>query len=317
MLRIRSNDREPIIMNLRALETLVAVAHHGSMAAAARQLNLTHGAVAQQVRALEESLGVPLVARAGRTVPRTERAVQVLDPMQQVLAEVDRIRYLARTSEMVGELRLGAGNTVLNSMLPVILEQLVKDHPMIAVDIRPGLSPASYPAIEHGEPDAAIALQAPYPVPKSLGWELLREEPYVLAAASRHAGDDPHQLLATQPFIRYKRSEWGGRQVENYLRAAGIRPNERFEVNAIESIAVMVSRGLGVAILPLSTNDVMMRLGLAQIPLPAYCEPRRFGLIWSRASPRISLVQALLRTARAEYAKREPVNAAWGAAADA
>ncbi|MEN5159214.1 LysR family transcriptional regulator [Achromobacter spanius] len=290
-------------MNTDFLHTLSAVAQHGSMAEAARRLGLTHGAVAQQVRKLEQELGVPLVARAGRTVHLTAKATELIAPMREVLERIEKIRYLARSGEMMGELRLGAGNTALNSMVPAILEHLVGRHPLISVEIQPGHSARFYPAIESGELDAAIALEAPYPLSKSLGWQLLREEPYVLAAAPRHAGRHPHSLLTAEPFIRYQRSDWSGRHVDDYLRRVGITPRDRFELNAIESIAVMVSRDLGVAILPRSTNGTIERLGLLALPLPEHCEPRRFGLIWSRVSPRLALIQAFRDIAIMEYAK--------------
>lgn len=68
--------------SLSALRAFDATARHGGFAAAGRVLNVTHAAVAQQVRALETQLGVPLVRRAGRTVGLTEaglRLAQVLD----------------------------------------------------------------------------------------------------------------------------------------------------------------------------------------------------------------------------------------------
>lgn len=290
-------------MNTDFLRTLIAVAEHGSMAEAARRLGLTHGAVAQQIRVLEADWGVPLVARAGRTVHLTDRAEQLLIPVREALERVDRIRQLARTDDITGELRLGAGQTALNSVVPVILKMLLARYPRVRVDLRPGHSSDFYPAIERGDLDAAIALEAPYTLPKRLGWQLLREEPHVLVAAAHHAGQDPHALLRTLPFIRYDRAHWGGRQIEDYLQRCGIPVQERFELNAIESIAAMASQDLGVAILPMSTNGVIERLGLATLSLPLPCAPRRFGLIWSRASPRQVLIDVVRDAAAREYAR--------------
>ena len=64
------------------------------------------------------------------------------------------------------------------------------------------------------------------------------------------AGGEAHALLAREPFIRYDRKEWGGQQVERYLRAAGIVPHERMELGHLSAIAHMVGRGLGVALVP-------------------------------------------------------------------
>ncbi|PJI52091.1 hypothetical protein CTI14_48510, partial [Methylobacterium radiotolerans] len=70
------------------------------------------------------------IARAGRTVHLTAKAIELIGPMREVLERIEKIRYLARSGEMMGELRLGAGNTALNSMVPAILEHLVGRHPL-------------------------------------------------------------------------------------------------------------------------------------------------------------------------------------------
>ena len=72
----------------------------------------------------------------------------------------------------------------------------------------------------------------------------------VVRAPESMAGRDPHELLATEPLVRYDRNAWGGRQADEYLRANGIVPRERFELNALNAIAVMVDRGLGVSLVP-------------------------------------------------------------------
>lgn len=56
---------------LTALRAFQAVAQAGGFSAAARSLNVTHAAVAQQVRALEDNLGLPLVVRDGRAMALT------------------------------------------------------------------------------------------------------------------------------------------------------------------------------------------------------------------------------------------------------
>ena len=72
----------------------------------------------------------------------------------------------------------------------------------------------------------------------------------VLLKPAALKGDDVKTLLSTHPFIRYDARAWGGLLVENYLRKLGIRPQERFELDALDAIAVLVDRGLGVALVP-------------------------------------------------------------------
>jgi len=277
------------------LNTFVTVVNCGSMAAASRVLNITPAAVAQQIRTLEREIGVPLIARAGRTVCVTEEGSRILQRARDMLRDVADMRSVANSSTVSGELKLGACPTALAGMLPDIFARMVEKFPQINVFIKPGYSADLYRAVESGELDAAIVLQAPFALPKTCNWQLLREEPLVVLAPESMADRDPHELLATEPLIRYDRNQWGGRQADEYLRAVGIVPQERFELNALNAIAVMVDRGLGVSLVPDWAPPWPEGLRLVRMPLPEICIPRRIGIVWSRSTIRISLVTVLLQ----------------------
>jgi len=282
------------------LNTFVTVVDRGSMAAAARMLHITPAAVAQQIRTLERELGAPLIARAGRTVSVTAEGARILQRARDLLRDVSDLRSVANESGMAGELRLGACPTALAGLVPDILARMVAKFPEINVFIRPGYSADLYGAVEAGDLDAAMVLQAPFSLPKTCDWQLLREEPMVVLAPARLAARDPHDPLRDEPLIRYDRHEWGGRQADEYLRRVGIVPRERFELNALNAIAVMVDRGLGVSLVPDWARPWPEGLAVARLPLPEPCEPRRIGMVWSRSSVRIRQVNALLEEGRAE-----------------
>lgn len=274
------------------------VVDQGSMAAAARSLNITPAAVAQQIRTIERELGATLIKRVGRTVTVTEEGARILQRARDLLRSVADLRSIANDSSVSGELRLGACPTALAGMLPDILARMVEAFPLINVFIKPGYSADLYRAVEDNDLDAAFVLQAPFPLPKTCAWQLLREEPLVMLAPASMAGRDPHELLASEPLIRYDRHQWGGRQADEYLRAAGIVPRERFELNALNAIAVMVDRGLGVSLVPDWAQPWPEGLNVARIPLPLPAEPRRIGVVWSRSSVRVRLVNVLLQESR-------------------
>jgi len=280
------------------LNTFVTVVDQGSMAAAARVLNVTPAAVAQQIRTLERELGATLIARVGRTVSVTEQGSRILERSRELLRSVSDLRSVANDSAVSGELRLGACPTALAGMLPDVLARMVDAFPQINVFIKPGYSVDLYRAVEAGDLDAAVVLQAPFPLPKTCEWLLLREEPLIVLAPKSMAGRDPHDLLATEPLIRYDRNQWGGRQADDYLRANDIVPRERFELNALNAIAVMVDRGLGVSLVPDWAQPWPEGLQLARIPLPNPAVPRRIGIVWSRSSVRVRLVTVLLQESR-------------------
>lgn len=281
-------------MNTKFLNTFVSVVDCGSMAAAARKLNITPAAVAQQTRTLERQIGAPLIRRSGHTVGVTEAGARILDRARKLLRDVSDLHTVAVDDAIGGELRIGAGGTALTGIVPDILARVIRKFPQITVSIRTGLSIDLHGAVENGELDAAFVLEAPFALNKTVSWKLVREEPLVLLVPEDMAHCDPHELLAHEPLIRYDRHWWGGHQVDEYLRDAGIIPIDRFELNSLHAIAVMVDRGLGVAVVPDWSPPWPEKLNLVRLPLPNECEPRRLGVVWCRSSIRIRLLKAFI-----------------------
>jgi DNA-binding transcriptional LysR family regulator len=94
--------------------------------------------------------------------------------------------------------------------------------------------------------------------------------------------------------------------IDGYLRKTQIRPNELFELDGIESIAVMVDRGLGVSILPDWAPPWPEGLTLRKLALPDRSLKRRVGLLWSRTSLRIGLIKAFLEQAERAVGRGHP-----------
>ena len=99
-----------------------------------------------------------------------------------------------------------------------------------------------------GELDAAIIAQPPFAIPKACDWQVLREEPLIVLTPGSMRNRDPHAILASEPLIRQRPNSWVGRLIDGYLRQAGIRPRDRFDIDTLDAVAVMVDRGLGVAL---------------------------------------------------------------------
>lgn len=290
-------------MNTKLLTTLLAVHRYGSMAEAARRLNVTHGAVAQQIRTLEADLNISLVRRAGKVVHLTQAAHRILDVSQRILSDISALTALANTNEVRGELNLGSGNTVLAGNIPDILGVLASRYPEIRVNIMSGQSSDFHTQVARGSLDAAIALEPSFTPSKVMGWHLLSEEPFSMIASRRHEGADPHLLLEREPFIRYHRESWAGQQIDAYLRQNNIAPRERFELASTEAIARLVDKGLGVAIVSSAWEQWRAGINVISMPLKTPCKPRRFGLIWLRSSPRLQLIEAFLDAATSVYKK--------------
>lgn len=90
----------------------------GSMAEAARRLHLTPAAVAQQIRSLEQEIGVALVRRAGHSVRPTEGLLhRILEKARRLLRDAGELASLAGQDELCAELRLGSIYTALDALV--------------------------------------------------------------------------------------------------------------------------------------------------------------------------------------------------------
>jgi DNA-binding transcriptional LysR family regulator len=294
-------------MDTRSLESFVSVIDSGSIAEAARRLNLTPAGVAKRVRALEIEIGDRLISRSGRTVKPTKVAMAVLDRARLFLRDARDFKSTAAIDKPVGALRLGALQSALTGLLPDILAVLMKRFPQIQPYIVRDTSAALYRMVLNGDLDSAIISQPPFTMPKSCDWQVLREEPLVVLTRASTPRRHPHAILAERPFIRLDRNLYGGRLVDAYLRKHNIHPKELFELDGLEAIAVMVDRGLGVTLLPDWTPPWPEGLSLTKLPVPDRSFARRTGLVWARSSLRIRLVHAFLEAADLASDRSRPV----------
>ena len=106
------------------------------------------------------------------------------------------------------------------------------------------------------------------------------------------AGHDPELYFRRGAMIAHPE------QAERYLRAAGIMPQERFELSSLLAIAMMVDRGLGVSLVPDIASPLLDAQRVAKIALPLPSEPRRFGILWLRSSARLPLIEGFVQSAR-------------------
>jgi DNA-binding transcriptional LysR family regulator len=284
-------------MDTRFIESFIAVVDHGSVAAAARRLRLTPTAVALRIRSLEEEIGAVLLVRSGRTMRPTQAGAAIIEKARGFAQDIRELRTLAAGELPVGELRIGAISTALLSVLPDVLSSLVRLYPKIEIYIVPGTSVDLYGRVVDGDLDAALLVKPPFELPKVCEWHTLREERLVALTHKSGAGRDAHDLLATEPFIRYDRSHWGGQLAEDYLRRAGITAQTRFELDSLEGIAALVSRDLGVSLVPDCSVAWPAGLSITALPLPLPAEPRQIGMLWARGSARIHLVRMFLEQA--------------------
>lgn len=284
-------------MDTRFLETFITVAECGSIAEAARRLNRTPAALAQRLQALEQDLGQPLLVRAGRTVQPTAAGLAILGHARTLLEGVRDLRAIAAQGVPAGQLRLGATATALTGLLPAIIVELGARFPAVEYFVQPGSSVDLYHRVIDGELDAALIVRPPFALPKTAQWMTLREEPLVFIAPRGAQPADPQALIASHRFIRYDRNQWGGQIVDRYLRNNALDVREWLELDALDAIAALVDRGLGVSIVPDWAPPWPAGLSLDKTALPDG-GARHTGLLWRGIGARQAAIRALVDASR-------------------
>lgn len=285
-------------MDSRYLQSFVFVVELGSIAEAARRLDLTPAAVAQRVKMLEAELGTTLVRRSGRTVGATEAGERILARARAVLHDIRDLRSdIEETGQLGGQLRLGGMATMMGSLIPDALAVLLDRHPRMDFYLEPGTSLDLYRKVTSGDLDAAVIAQPLFNLPKSCDWHTFRSEPLVLLSPASMHVTDVHATLLSEPFIRYDRDVVGGQLADAYLRQHGIKPHQRCELDGLAAIATLVDRGLGVSLVPDWAPTEYAGVSVRKWALPHAAPKRLVGLIWGRSCARIRLVHAFLDAA--------------------
>jgi LysR family transcriptional regulator, transcription activator of glutamate synthase operon len=243
-------------VELRQLRYFAAVASHGNFTRAAEELHLAQSALSQQVRRLERELGVELLLRTTRRVELTEAGEIALTRATRILSEVDALR--SELDELSGLLR---GRLVVGGMLPAggidlpaLLLRFSRLHPGVDVQLREGTATEMVERLRGDEIDAAIAMLEPSEIPDFLVGERLGEERLVLAMAP---GDElaarrrvPFADLQDRSLVAFRPGSAVRSAVDRALADAGVAPAMAFETNDLSMMRAVVSRRLGVAVVP-------------------------------------------------------------------
>jgi DNA-binding transcriptional LysR family regulator len=280
-------------MNLRLLTALSAVAELGSLTGAARKLGLSAATISERLMALEEELGTKLVVRSGRLMALTSSGNAVVALAREILDQVEELKQIAHPGEISGKLKLGAMSTALTSLLPEALERIATQYPGIELLVVPGTSDVLYSQIEAKAIDCAIVVHPPFAMNKSFKWSFIRDEPIVLVSHVSETSRQPRTALENNKLIRIDRNDWTGKIITSYLHDTKSGAKELFEMNALEAILELVSKGLGVALMPDWGLPVSRYrdVRVLQLPEPGYF--RTVGMISPGVSSRAPLVMAI------------------------
>lgn len=288
---------------IRELKTLIAIAREGTFAAAGEKVGLTQAAVSAQMHRLEAELGQVLFDRTGRSVRLNHTGRQILLQAQELIRLYDNLGSVEHSTPGEVRVNMGAIASAQRTLLPTVLARFHHQCRGCHTRVVPGVSIELLNLVDAGEIDFAILIRPPFELQADLRWTTLSREPFRLIVPRDIAGDNWVDLLAGQPFVRYDRASFGGRQVDRFLREKHLYLREVVEVDELEAIVQMVARGVGVALVPQTAPRQRWPAGVRAIDLGPDTFYRDIGLVhranWSVGEPVQQLVDLITNAYRA------------------
>ena len=278
---------------LQIFKTIVEV---GSFTGAGEQLGISQSAISQQIRALEEELGVALLVRLGRSTRMTPAGEAFLRCARQVLDKLDETRRFLdeHARGRAGVVRIGTPEPPCNYLLPEVLVELKRRFPKIDARVTSGHTAATMSRLVGGELDVAL-LPLPVEAEKLRVVEVGRDE-LVAVVPPDHAWATLPFVTARdfeqEPLLVYDRASQITDLTLGFLLDEGVFPRIAVEVDHLEAMKDLAQRRLGVAVVP--TWSVRRELAsgtLAAVRLG----PTGLGRTWAVIHPDLQPYPATLR----------------------
>jgi DNA-binding transcriptional LysR family regulator len=296
-------------MELRQLRYLVALADEEHFTRAAAKVHVAQPALSQQIRRLEQEIGLPLVVRTTRRVRLTEAGELLVARARRVLAEVDAAR--ADLDDLAG---VRTGHIVIGAMqslgpldLSALLSAFHSRYPGVDLTVREEVSDPLLRMVRDDAIDLAFLSLAETERHGDIASQPLVVESLVaiLPIDHRLAGRSRLRFeeLRGERFITFREGAGLRRILIEAAAEAGFEPQIAFESNNVLRGRSLASRGLGVAIVPTS-DATSPGPPVAVMPVERPALARDVTLVWRRDRHHSPAAQAFLDLAQDE-------NAAW------
>lgn len=241
-------------LNLNQLFYFSIVATNQSYTRAAEQMAVSEPVVHRAVKSLERNIGLKLFQRRGKLVQLTpvgeaifeyaSRIALFANMTQQIIAE--------QKGPISGRLSVGAGSTLMSSMLPSLLSRWASQHPLVHISVTQGRTGELQQELLEGKLDLAICPGTQWP--STMRRELLFSDKLVIVSAPKQhlSGRDYVSVLelSKEKLILTPRGFSLGNVVEEVERKYGVQFKSVLEVNRLDAVKPLCRTGIGIAVVP-------------------------------------------------------------------
>jgi DNA-binding transcriptional LysR family regulator len=278
------------MLDIRRLRMLHEFAARGSIARTADALGYTPSAVSQQLAALEREAGTALLDRTARSAGLTDAGRRLAKHAERILAMVEEAEadLSAHAAEPSGRVVVTAFPSAAVAFAPALARSL-RAHPMLTLLLRQSSPEDGLQLVRSAEAEVAIAddwtgritaslepaddgKRGENPVNGVLTHYHLLRDPLVLVVERGHPAADPNtpvdlRALRDEPWLAAPAGEPTREAFDRLMAAVGVTPPLPSEFEGLGTVANLVGRGLGIAIMPrLAVGAYERRLVVRELP---------------------------------------------------
>lgn len=297
------------MLDVIRLRVLAAVAKHGSVTGAARELNYAQPSVSHHLARLEAETGSKLIQRAGRGIRLTDAGRLLAERATEILGRLDAAEneLAAYTGLQQGRVRLAAFPSALGTIVPAAAARLRAENPGLDLTLAEAEPPEALSMLRAGYVDVALVFRhEPDAVNRGARATMLLDEPVCLVTRAGQGGSP----AGTRPDLAaHANEQWiaGCDRCRSHLlqqcARAGFTPKIAFTTDDYVAVQALVAAGLGVTTLPSLALRAARHPGVAAAPLP---RARRYVYAMTYGEPPDPPATARLLDALTTAARQAP-----------
>src|SRR5579859_3860824 len=237
------------MLDVTRLRVIDAVARHGSVTEAAKQLHYSQPSVSHHLRVLEAETGAQLVQRVGRGIRLTQAGRLLADRAAEIIGRIDAAgaELSAHVGLTAGRVRLAGFSSAVGSLVPRTLAALADSHPGLQVTMIDMHPPDALDSLRAGRIDVAVIFRYDESDPEPDGVRL------------HHLLDDPLYLISThriRKLAALRDATWvaGCERCRSHLLSIcaeeGFEPRIGYVSDDMVVMQALVAAGLGVTTMP-------------------------------------------------------------------
>lgn len=273
-------------MELRHLKYFIVVAEELHFGRAARRLGISQPPLSQQIKLLEEELGLVLLQRTKRLVLLTPAGEVFLEEARKCLAQAEQaVQAVQRAARgEIGKLAVGFVSSAVYGKIPSIFNLMRSRYPGVSLLLQDLTSEEQVKALKADRIDVGL-VRPPVVDAESMVMKVIWHEAMMVALPADNplAGRNELRMadLAEEAFVQIPRQVAPG-YYDQFIRIcarAGFAPKIVQEARTTPTLVSLVAGGMGVALLPASLLS-LQRSGVVYRPLREPAPTTDMAVIW-------------------------------------